>query len=85
MKMRLLLLLAVVAGLLPMTGQTADPKPQEGWYPQLVQADFVKNYAVLPKVDGVMIIDSRPAGACSRAARASTDPATGTRRPCSGT
>jgi rhodanese-related sulfurtransferase len=58
--MRLLLLLAGVAGLLPMTGQTADPKPQEGWYPQLVQADFVKNYAVLPKVDGVMIIDSRP-------------------------
>jgi len=60
MRMKLLLLLAGVAGLLPMTGQSADPKPQEGWYPQLVQADFVKNYAVIPKVDGVMIIDSRP-------------------------
>ena len=61
MKMRLLLLLAGVAGLLTMAGCQADPKPREGWYPQLVQADFVKNYAVVPKVDGVMIIDSRPA------------------------
>ncbi|MBS1143772.1 MAG: rhodanese-like protein [Proteobacteria bacterium] len=32
-----------------------------GWYSQLVDAEFVAKYAVLPKPDGVQIIDSRPA------------------------
>lgn len=35
--------------------------PKAGWYSQLVDADFVAKYAVLPKPDGVQIIDSRPA------------------------
>lgn len=34
--------------------------PKAGWYGQLVDADFVAKYAVLPKPDGVQIIDSRP-------------------------
>lgn len=33
---------------------------REGWYHALVDIEFVKKYAVLPKPDGVMIIDSRP-------------------------
>lgn len=32
-----------------------------GWYSQLVDAEFVAKYAVLPKPEGVQIIDSRPA------------------------
>jgi rhodanese-related sulfurtransferase len=35
--------------------------PKAGWYGQLVDAEFVAKYAVLPKPDGVQIIDSRPA------------------------
>lgn len=37
---------------------TLDVK--DGWFEQLVDADFVAKYAVLPKPDGVQIIDSRP-------------------------
>lgn len=33
---------------------------KEGWYSQLVDADFVAGYAILPKPEGVLIIDSRP-------------------------
>lgn len=33
---------------------------REGWYHQLVDAGFVAGYAVLPKPDGVLIVDSRP-------------------------
>lgn len=33
---------------------------KEGWYGKLVDVDAVKKYAVLPKPDGVLIIDSRP-------------------------
>ena len=33
---------------------------KKGWYPQLVDYDFVKQYAKLPKPDGVMIVDARP-------------------------
>jgi hypothetical protein len=51
MKMRLLLLLVGVVGLLPLAGCQTAPQPKEGWYPQLVQLDFVKNYAVVPKRD----------------------------------
>lgn len=32
-----------------------------GWYSQLVKVDFVKQQAAVPKIDGVMLIDSRPA------------------------
>lgn len=33
-----------------------------GWYSQLVDADFVAKHAILPRPDGVLIIDSRPTG-----------------------
>jgi rhodanese-related sulfurtransferase len=36
----------------------ANPGP--GWYKHLVNLDFVKKQAVVPKIDGVMLIDSRP-------------------------
>lgn len=32
-----------------------------GWYSKLVTVDFVKQQAVLPKIEGVLLIDSRPA------------------------
>jgi rhodanese-related sulfurtransferase len=35
--------------------------PGPGWYSKLVNLDFVKQQAAIPKVDGVMLIDSRPA------------------------
>lgn len=35
--------------------------PKPGWYGQIVDADFVAQHAVLPKPEGVLIIDSRPA------------------------
>lgn len=31
-----------------------------GWYTKLVNVDFVKQQAVVPKIDGVMLIDARP-------------------------
>jgi len=37
----------------------ANPGP--GWYKNLVNLDFVKKQAAIPKVDGVLLIDSRPA------------------------
>jgi rhodanese-related sulfurtransferase len=33
---------------------------KEGWYSKLVDVETVKKHAVLPKPDGVLIIDSRP-------------------------
>ena len=33
---------------------------KEGWYPNLVDFEFVSEYAKLPKPKGVTIIDSRP-------------------------
>jgi rhodanese-related sulfurtransferase len=36
----------------------ANPGP--GWYKHLVNLDFVKKQAAIPKIDGVMLIDSRP-------------------------
>ncbi len=35
-------------------------KPGPGWYNKLVNLDFVKKQAALPKVDGVLLIDARP-------------------------
>ncbi len=51
---------------LPVTVWTAPAhaeqlKPKEGWYPKLVDAEFVKQYVGIPPKPGVMIIDSRPA------------------------
>ena len=37
----------------------ANPGP--GWYHKLVNLDFVKKQAAIPKVDGVLLIDARPA------------------------
>lgn len=37
----------------------ANPGP--GWYSKLVNLDFVKQQAAIPKVEGVLLIDSRPA------------------------
>jgi rhodanese-related sulfurtransferase len=39
--------------------QAAQAKPS--WFPHRVDAAFVKQYAVLPKPEGVTIVDSRPA------------------------
>ena len=59
-----LALLAALAGLpaaLPLqAAETAAVQPKEGWYPNLVDEGFVRKYAVLPKPDGVLIVDSRP-------------------------
>lgn len=38
----------------------AAAQPKEGWYPNIVDVDFVAQYAVLPKRNDVVIIDSRP-------------------------
>lgn len=37
----------------------ANPGP--GWFNKLVDLDFVKKQAAIPKVEGVMLIDARPA------------------------
>lgn len=39
---------------------TSAVAAQEGWYPKIVDFDFVKEYAVIPVREDVMIIDSRP-------------------------
>lgn len=36
-------------------------KPGPGWYSKLVNLDFVKKQAAIPKIDGVLLIDARPA------------------------
>ena len=38
----------------------AAVEAKEGWYPNIVDYKFVKDYAVLPKPKDVLIIDSRP-------------------------
>lgn len=38
----------------------ATQETKAGWYSKLVTVDFVKQQAALPKIDGVMLIDSRP-------------------------
>ena len=37
----------------------ANPGP--GWFKKLVNLEFVKKQAAIPKVDGVLLIDARPA------------------------
>ncbi|MDD2925452.1 rhodanese-like domain-containing protein [Rhodoferax sp.] len=34
--------------------------PKANWYTKLVDMNFVKQQAVVPKIDGVMVIDARP-------------------------
>lgn len=65
MKIRLTLALLAALTSLPVSlpihaADTAAVQAKEGWYPNLVDEAFVKKYAVLPKPDGVLIIDSRP-------------------------
>lgn len=73
MKLRLsLVCMGLLAALVAAPGQmvfgvafAADPAVTEsraGWYSQLVDAAFVAKHAILPKPDGVLIIDSRPTG-----------------------
>lgn len=40
--------------------QETQQATKAGWYSQIVNVDFVKKIAVVPKVDGAMLIDSRP-------------------------
>lgn len=61
-----LLTTLVMAGttMVSLTARAADvPAVQvkAGWYTKLVNVDFVQQQAVVPKIDGVMLIDSRPA------------------------
>ena len=44
-----------------LAADAATVQPKEGWYTKLVDNAFVARYAVLPKPDGVQLIDSRPA------------------------
>ena len=60
-----LLAIALLAGIATVpTAVWATDAPalqaKPGWYSQLVNLDFVKQQAVVPKIDGVMLIDSRP-------------------------
>ncbi len=64
MKIRLAIALLAALTSLPVSlpAHSADitaAQVKEGWYPNLVDEAFVKKYAVLPKPDGVLIIDSR--------------------------
>ena len=40
----------------------AAVQPQASRYPRIVNADFVAKYAVLPKPDGVQIVELAPGG-----------------------
>lgn len=49
--------------LVPVTALAADApavQVKEGWYTKLVNVEFVQQQAVLPQIEGVMVIDSRP-------------------------
>lgn len=59
-------LLAVLAAPLacPVTASAADAavvQPKEGWYPKVVDTDFVRSQVDIPPKKDVVIIDSRPA------------------------
>jgi rhodanese-related sulfurtransferase len=42
------------------SAQEAQQVAKAGWYSKLVNVDFVKGIAQVPKVEGAMLIDSRP-------------------------
>jgi rhodanese-related sulfurtransferase len=59
--------LAALLGLglsLPVTNAIAEDKAaspaKANWYSKLVDVEFVKQQAAVPKIDGVMVIDARP-------------------------
>lgn len=60
----ILVSLAMSGGVLvPATALAADApmvQVKEGWYTKLVNVDLVKEKAVLPQIEGAMLIDSRP-------------------------
>jgi len=63
MKTKLGILILVL--IMPLVGYTAEPggaDAKKGWYTNIVDYNFVAQYAVLPQKPGVMIIDSRPTG-----------------------
>lgn len=43
-----------------LAAETSAAEARPGWYQRIVDADFVAAHAVLPKPDGVLIVDSRP-------------------------
>ena len=43
------------------TSATTSAQAKAGWYSKLVTVDFVKQQAVVPKTDALVLIDSRPA------------------------
>ncbi|MCW8955911.1 MAG: rhodanese-like domain-containing protein [Gammaproteobacteria bacterium] len=58
MKLKLGILLSILVMLL--AGCASELKPQPGWYPNTIRYDELSKHAVLPKPDGVTIVDSRP-------------------------
>ncbi len=58
MKLKLGIFLSLLA--LFIIGCASGPTPQPGWYPKIAQFDEVSKYAVIPKPDDVVIVDSRP-------------------------
>ena len=40
--------------------EAAATPAKANWFTKLVEYDFVKQQAVIPKIEGVMVIDSRP-------------------------
>ncbi len=70
----LMVALLSALALAPVQGQTTAPatatapgpmyspaNPGPGWFTKLVDLEFVKKQAVVPKIDGVLLIDARPA------------------------
>jgi rhodanese-related sulfurtransferase len=65
-KLFIALLFVVMTGGCAATGDTQQAASSEAtvdkskWYPNIVDVNFVKKYAGVPRKDGVMIIDARP-------------------------
>lgn len=53
-------LISLPASLPARAADISATQVKDSWYPNLADESFVKKYAVLPKPDGVLIIDSRP-------------------------
>jgi rhodanese-related sulfurtransferase len=56
------LLLGLFLGLMPVTlaAKEATEVDRSGWYKEIVDTEYVSQFAVIPPRDDVMIIDSRP-------------------------
>lgn len=59
MKLKLGFLITILTTLI-ISGCASGPTPQPGWYPNLVRYDELSKHAVLPRPEGVTIVDSRP-------------------------